>query len=159
MEFDYTAYVVRVLHMVGAALFVGGVLYAAVGAAPLAKRVDKDARPDFMLAAQKRSYRLLHPAMLLLLVTGLMQYATGMESYSEIGSRMHMVIGTKMLIALVAFFILVAQTARLIKKGQVRWWLAMGVLGLVVIVLASYARAVRLGFLENAAAGAAAGGG
>lgn len=141
---DLTAYVMRVLHIVGAAGFVGGALFAVVSLLPASKKVDKEKRGEFLFAAQRRSYRVLHPSMILLLISGLYQYATSIETYSDVGPRMHMVLGLKILVALVAFFILGAQTARLLKDKQGRWWGLMALLGLIVIVLASYARQVRL---------------
>ncbi|MBI1371899.1 MAG: hypothetical protein GC159_03950 [Phycisphaera sp.] len=136
--------VVRLLHILAAIGLLGGVLFMVVGLLPASKLVEDDeARASLLLTAKKKYYKVSHLAIVLLLATGVMQWMHNHDAY-EAGNKklIAALLGTKVLLALIAFSIAFADTFKVIKGPK--WAKINIVLGVTIVILAAVVRHLRL---------------
>ena len=137
--------VMRVLHIVSAIALLGGAIFFLTTMLPAVRVLDEGLRGSVLQLTRKRFYRITHPALLLLLITGFYNYIRNMDIYRAAPKAVHGILGTKILLALIITVIIFAQSFGLLKGCPVRWTKVNVALGLVIVVLAAVARSMRLG--------------
>jgi uncharacterized membrane protein len=126
--------VIRVVHIGSAIALLGGAVFFLVVMLPAVKLLDEGLRSSILQLARKRFYRITHPAIVLLLVTGFYTYlVTNWPAYEKAPRQIHMLLGIKILLALAIMLILFAQTFGVLKGCPARWTkinIAMGIASL-----------------------------
>ena len=135
---------IRVLHIGSAIALLGGVVFFLVVMAPAVKVLDDGLRTSILQVARKRFYRISHPALMLLLLTGFYNYLTNLDLYEKAPKAIHGLIGTKILLALVITTIVFGQSFGLIKGCPIRWAKFNVTMGILIVILAAVARSMRL---------------
>lgn len=146
---DVLDVILRVAHIGSAIGLLGGALYALAALMPAMKTLDDDLRQKLTTAAQKRFYRIAHPAILLLLLSGFYQFVVNIGVYGEAHPALHGLLGTKILLALVIFGIIFAQTFGVLKGNPGRWLKINVTLGAIIVVLAAVVRHLHLAALAS----------
>ena len=141
--------ILRVAHIGSAIGLLGGALYALAAMLPAMKMLDEDLKQKMMTVAQKRFYRISHPAILLLLISGFYNFAINLGVYGDAHPALHGLLGTKILLALVIFFIVFAQTFGVLKGNPGRWLKINVTLGAIIVVLAAVVRHLHLAALAS----------
>lgn len=133
-------YLSRVTHISTAIALIGGSVFILCVLLPASKLISEEAHATLSQGISARWKRFVHIGILLFLVSGFYNYFRAMPLHKGDGLY-HAMIGTKMLLALVIFFIasaLVGKSqafaAMRAKRGK---WLAILVLLACVIVLVS----------------------
>jgi uncharacterized membrane protein len=132
---------IRVLHIGSAIALLGGTLFFLVVMIPSLKVMDEGLRASILQVARKRFYRISHPALLLLLLTGLYRFITDLPTYPR---SVHPLIGTKILLAVSILFIVFGQTFGVIKGCPIKWARVNLTLGVLIVILAAIVRGLRL---------------
>jgi uncharacterized membrane protein len=138
--------IVRILHIGSAIALLGGTLFALAALLPAMKVLDEGFKQNLMSVAQKRFYRISHPAIVLLLLTGVYQWVSNSGVYEEAGPALHGVLGMKILLALAIFVIIFAQTFGVIRNPG-RWMKINLAMGTVVVILAAVLRHLHMAAL------------
>lgn len=136
--------VMRIVHIGSAIALLGGAIFFLVVMLPAVRVLDEGLRGSILQVARKRFYRITHPALLLLIITGFYNFLTNMDVYRLAPKAIHGLIGTKILLALVITGIIFAQSFGLLKGCPSRWAKVNVTLGIVIIILAAIARSLRL---------------
>lgn len=133
-------YLSRVVHISTAIAVVGGSVFMLCVLLPVLRATSDDSRSTLAQGITARWKRFVHLGILLFLASGFYNYFKAMPLHKGDGLY-HALLGTKMLLALVVFFIASALVGRSPtfaamreKRGK---WLAILVLLTVVIVLIS----------------------
>lgn len=133
----------RVLHMLGAAIIVGGLIYLCSVATPAAASADS---ADAQLGGRRTSWAMLVGiATLLLLGSGLFNYIYLVKTHEKMPTSYHMLFGLKFLAGLVVFFLaaLISGRTNLAQqiRQNIRYWLNVClVLSLAILILGSVMR-------------------
>ena len=136
--------VVRYLHISGAVLAIGGIAFYITCLLPAARQLDDAARESLVKAAHHRFLRVLWLAIGLLVITGTVNWMANFEAYRRMGPMGNALIGTKVLLALIMFALVLARSAGLIQPRNPRLLPMINLhLGAIVIVLASILRVLR----------------
>ena len=136
--------VMRVVHIGSAIGLLGGTLFALVAFIPASSTLEEGPRESILGIVSRRFYRIAHPAILLLLISGGYNFAIQLDAYREAGPLAHGLLGIKILLALVIFGIVFAQTFGVLKGRPGRWMMVNITLGTLIIILAAVVRHVRL---------------
>lgn len=136
--------VMRVLHIGSAIALLGGTVFFLVVMVPSLRLMDEGLRGSIFQVARKRFYRISHPALALLLVSGLYNFLTYLPRYNESHKAVHGLIGTKILLALAIIVIVFGQTFGAIKGCPIRWAKINVTLGVVIVILAAVVHGLRL---------------
>ncbi len=141
----------RYVHIASAILAVGGMVYVLTCLLPSMRLVDETFRAALLELANRRFTRLLHLAIVGLLVSGIYNWIRLADTYKAMGAAGNALIGTKVLIALAMFVIAWGRAIGLIREGKPRLWLMVNIhLAAVVILLAVVLRFYRLAYLASA---------
>ena len=137
--------IARILHIGSAIALLGGTFFFLVVVIPSLKVLDDGLRGSILQVARKRFYRISHPALLLLVLTGFYQYAQNIDIYRK-GNKaaINGLLGFKILLALTILTIVFGQTFGAIKACPIkmaRFNLAMGIL---IVIIAAIVRSLRL---------------
>jgi uncharacterized membrane protein len=137
----------RILHILGAIILIGGLFYIRFVLAPPTTSPDATAADRLFGGRRANWAKWVGIATALLLATGFLNYIRYTKTY-ELPSSYHMIIGIKMLAALVLFLLaaLLAGRTSLAEKvrGNFRVWIAACLLiGIVTITLGSILRTYR----------------
>lgn len=133
----------RVLHVSTAIVLVGGVFFIRSILMPAAARVLTDAQHAALREAVMASWkRVVHLGITLMLASGFFNYLRGILNQEHKGDGLyHGLLGTKILIAFVIFFIssaLVGRSAGLQRfRDNARFWMGINLLLALVIVAIS----------------------
>jgi len=134
----------RYLHLTGAILAVGGIAFYITCLLPAARQLDEAGRAMIIKTAHHRFLRVLWLAIVLLAVTGTINWMVNIEAYRKLGALGHALIGTKVLLALIMFGLVIARSAGLIQPKNPRLLPMINIhLGAIVIVLATILRVLR----------------
>jgi uncharacterized membrane protein len=134
----------RVLHILGAIVLVGGLFYLRMVVAP-SLPAGGAASADGWFGGRRGAWaKWVGISTLLLLVTGFFNYFEIIKIY-DLSSSYHMILGIKILIALVVIFLaslLAGKTAAAEQlRGKMMFWLGVCLLtGILVVVLGSVLR-------------------
>jgi uncharacterized membrane protein len=133
----------RFLHVGTAIVLLGGSVFLRYVLLPAAEKIPTDAH-DTLRAGLMRTWRIfVHLGVLLLLASGFYNYLVVTAPKHHGDSLYHALMGTKILLALVVFFIaeaLVGRAAVFEKMRQNRkTWLAIAVLlGLIIVAISGF---------------------
>ena len=137
----------RVLHVGSAILLVGGAAFIRFVLMPAANATLTDADHDRLRARIMETWKkIVHGGIALLLLSGLFNYARVIMEQSHKGDKLyHALLGTKLLLALVVFFLssaLVGKSAGLakIRQNAKKWLLVNLLLAVVIIAISGYLR-------------------
>lgn len=144
--------IMRIAHILGAIILLGGIFYGLFGLMPSLHILDDDFRKRLIEIARKRFNRLLHPAIGLLLISGVYNWWRNMPTYQalkEAGEKtqymmVHMLLGLKVLAAITMLIILFAQDTGRLRDKPGQWLKVNLALGVTVVILAAGVRWLRL---------------
>lgn len=136
--------VMRVVHIGSAIALLGGTLFTLAALAPAVRLADEGLRESLTQTARKRFYRIAHPSILLLLLSGAYNWWRSMDVYRQADPMLHMLLGIKVLLAMVIFAVLFAQAFGVLRGGAGRWTAVNLTLGAAIVVLAGVVRHLRL---------------
>ncbi len=137
-------FVSRYVHIVTSIVLIGGSVFSLLVLMPAAKLIPDDAHQTLAAAVTGRWKRVVHSGILLFLITGFYNYFRAIPEHRGDGLY-HALIGTKMLLAFLVFFLaaaLVGRSAALEKMRTHRatWLKVLLLLAAIVVGLASYAK-------------------
>lgn len=134
----------RIIHVLTAITLVGGSIFSLLVLLPAASGLDGQAHDGLAQRITARWKRFVHGGIALLLVSGFYNYFRAMPDHKGDGLY-HGLIGVKMLLALVVFFIAAALVGRSAKlqsmRDNRRFWLQLLVfLAVLIVVISGYAK-------------------
>ena len=140
----FVDYLSRYIHILTAIVLVGGSSFLLLVLMPAAKLIPDDAHEKLREAVTGRWKRFVHTGILLFLVSGFYNYIRAIPLHKGDGPY-HALIGTKMLLALVVFFLAAALVGRSpalesIRQSRAKWLKVIVLLSAIVVGLASYAK-------------------
>lgn len=141
---DILTVIIRILHVGSAIALLGGTLYALAVLLPATRLVDEGLRGSLLQLAQRRFYRVAHPAIVLLILTGAYNFWINLDAYREVGPISHGLLGVKILLALAILGIIFAQTFRVLPGPPARWAALNLTMGTIIIIIAAIVRHLRL---------------
>ncbi|MCB9853159.1 MAG: hypothetical protein H6819_08685 [Phycisphaerales bacterium] len=146
MSFDLILEIaMRWLHILGAITAIGAAIFALVVISPAMAKLPEETRKAFHAAARPKFAMLVGMAIMALLVSGFYNYLVVMRPLHQGQSRYDMLMGIKILLALVVFFIASALTGQSPAFQKIRdnrkFWLTINVLlGAAIVLVAGYLR-------------------
>ena len=142
--------VMRLLHIVGAILLVGGTAFILTCAVPALRTIDDTWRDTVLTLLRKRFARWVWIGIAMLLISGTYNWIASAGEYKAMGPIGNALIGTKVLIAIILFALIWAQQTGLVRHRSPRAALMINIhLGAVVIILAVVLRHFRLEHLAT----------
>jgi putative copper export protein len=140
-NFDYVQLLSRWLHITAAVAAGGGVIFMKLALHPATETLPGDTRAEVREAVRSRWAKVVHGAILVLLLTGLFNFMVIIKTYDVPKGIYHGVFGLKFLLAMGIFFfgsVLVGR-GELAKKLRTNAgkWLSVVVALLLVLLLAS----------------------
>jgi uncharacterized membrane protein len=130
----------RIIHVGTVITLIGGSAFTLFVLMPSARQLTDEAHDKLAAAVQSRWKRFVHIGILLILVSGFYNYFQAIPNHKGDGLY-HALIGTKMLLALVVFFIAAALVGRSPKLEPIRQnkakWLTISLLIAATIVAIS----------------------
>lgn len=134
---------IRIVHILSAIALLGGTIFFLVVMIPAVRVLDEGLRGSILQFARKRFYRISHPALVLLLATGLYSYLTNLKVYDQVKAT-HGLIGAKILLWAAIATIVFAQSFGVLKGCPIRWARVNLVMGLLIVILAAVVRGLRM---------------
>jgi uncharacterized membrane protein len=134
----------RLLHILGAIILVGGVFYLRNVIASRAAAADNAGADPWFAGGRGTWAKWVGITTLVLLATGLFNFVMNVKTY-EIATSYHMLVGIKILVALVVFFLAAVLAGRSALaerfRGNMKFWLsACLVAGIVTVLIGSVMR-------------------
>lgn len=132
----------RLVHVFTAVTLVGGSVFSLWVLFPSVAKLDDASRAGLLERISSRWRRFVHGGVALFLISGFYNYFNAMPMHRGDGLY-HMLVGTKMLLALGVFFIaaaLVGRSPGLARmRGNRHWWLTMLVtLSVLIVAISSF---------------------
>ncbi|TWT76525.1 hypothetical protein CA13_70200 [Planctomycetes bacterium CA13] len=132
----------RVIHIATAITLVGGSTFMLLVLMPSAKQLDDASHQRLSQLVIGRWKRFVHAGILLFILSGIYNYVRAIPNHEGDGIY-HALVGTKILIALVIFFLasgLVGKSSKLewMRKERAKWLARMLVLAVVVVVISGF---------------------
>lgn len=149
MQLDWLAIVFRWLHLLAAITAVGGMIFMRMALAPAVESLtggvlSADQRKALHEAVRSRWVKFVMGAILFLIVSGLYNFVARIKSPAfdpEYKGLYHALFGTKVLLALVIFFLASALTGRSEALAKIRqnakFWLTVNVVLTILVVCIS----------------------
>lgn len=137
-------YLSRVTHISTAIAVIGGSVFTLCVLLPAAKLMSEEAHATLSQAVSGRWKRFVHIGILLFLVSGFYNYFRAMPLHKGDGLY-HALIGTKMILALVIFFIASAlvgksQAFAAMRAKRGKWLGILVLLACVIVLISSFAK-------------------
>ena len=130
----------RIVHVSTAIALVGGSVFTLFVLIPAVTRLSEESHADLASAIRDRWKRFVHIGVTLFLLSGFYNYVRAIDSHKGDGLY-HALVGTKMLLAFVVFFLAAALVGRSAKLESIRthrvFWLRVLVLFSAIIVAIS----------------------
>lgn len=132
----------RILHVSSAIALVGGSVFMVFVLLPAAKQLNEEQHARLRGLVNKTWKRYVHVGILLFLVTGFYNYFQQMPLHRKDGLY-HALIGTKMILALVIFFIasvLVGRSATFewMRTGREKWLKLIVLLAAIIVAMSGF---------------------
>jgi uncharacterized membrane protein len=129
----------RVLHILASIVLVGGLFYLRMIVAPRLRASDSTSDADPWFAGRRGAWAMwVGIATLLLIVTGLFNFIVNVKTY-EINTSYHMMVGLKILAAVVVFFLAAVLAGRSGLAERLRhnmkFWLSACLLTAILVVI------------------------
>ncbi|MBI1335337.1 MAG: hypothetical protein GC164_00065 [Phycisphaera sp.] len=142
--------VMRYLHIVSAIIAVGGVSFISLALLPGTKMLDEQLRQSTLALITRRFNIVVWWCVGGLVVSGVYNWMLLAQTYKDMGPIGNALIGTKVLLALLLFAVIWAQSVGIGKNKSPKFWLMMKLhLAAIVILLASILRYYRLEHLHD----------
>lgn len=134
----------RILHVATAITLVGGSAFTAFVLLPSAKELPDDAHQQLAGAVKQRWKRIVHPGILLFLITGFYNYFRAVPLHKGDGLY-HALVGTKIILAFAVFFIaaaLVGRSEKLepIRTNKAKWIKILVLLATVIVSISGFVK-------------------
>lgn len=141
---DFLQVISRVVHVSTAIAVVGGTTFMLFVLMPAAKTLADEAHAQLAEQVKDRWKRFIHLGILLFLITGFYNYFNAMSLHKGDGPY-HALLGTKMLIAFVMFFIASALVGRSntfakMRENRATWLRVLVLLAFVVVAISGYVK-------------------
>jgi uncharacterized membrane protein len=144
---DWLSLAMRWFHVAGAVIAVGGAIFARFVVLPSMRELPEESRTGFHEAVRRRFARLVMLAIALLLISGFFNYLRNELPAHKGQSVYHALMGVKILLAFVVFFLASALVGRSpamegLRKSRK---LVLGinvVLGMTILAIGAYLRAM-----------------
>lgn len=132
----------RILHVLTAIVLLGGSTFMLLVLLPELKSKEESVRNPLISSLRNRWKLLVHPGILLFLVTGFYNYIRAMPTHKGDGLY-HALIGTKIILALGVFFLasaLVGKSAVFagIRQNSSKWLSLLCLLGLLIVAISGF---------------------
>ena len=145
---DFVNVIIRLLHILSAIGLLGGTIFVVFALVPTLSHIEPELRVAIFSRAKKRFYRVAHPAIILLIVTGAYswgQNARAYEAYTDQnGPMLQALLGLKVLLAVIVTVLVFADTFKMLPPPATSWPKINLVLGLVIVLLASIIRMMHM---------------
>jgi uncharacterized membrane protein len=134
----------RVVHVSTAIALIGGSVFMVFVLLPAAKQLSDEQHGRLRELVNKTWKRFIHVGILLFLVTGFYNYFQQMPSHKGDGLY-HALVGTKIILALVVFFIasvLVGRSAAFewMRAGREKWLKVIVLLAAIIVTMSSFVK-------------------
>lgn len=134
----------RIVHVGTVIALIGGSAFTLLVLIPAARELSAETHDKLAAAIQSRWKRFVHLGVTLILISGLYNYVQAVPNHKGDGLY-HALLGTKMLIALVVFFIaaaLVGRSAKLqpMRQAKAKWLTILLLLATTIIVISGYVK-------------------
>ncbi len=137
--------ILRFIHIVSAVLAIGGLGFVVFCLLPAAKGADEAARSAILPPAVMRFMKIVWLAIAGLVVSGVINWINFASTYKAMGPAGNALIGTKVLLALILFAMVWAESTGFIKPKNPRGLIVAKLhLGMLIILLAVILRGLRL---------------
>ena len=132
----------RILHILTAIVLLGGSTFMLLVLLPELKAKEESVRNPLISSLRNRWKRLVHPGILLFLLTGFYNYIRAMPNHKGDGLY-HALVGTKIILALGVFFLASALVGRSavfegIRKDSSKWLSLLCLLGLIIVAISGF---------------------
>ena len=134
----------RIVHIATAITLVGGSVFSLFVLLPSARQLSDDAHDQLRTAVTSRWKRFVHAGILLFLLSGFYNYVRAIPQHRGDGLY-HALLGTKMLLALVVFFLaaaLVGRSAKLepIRRNRATWLKVLVLLAAIIVAISGFVK-------------------
>lgn len=134
----------RIVHVGTAITLVGGSVFTVWVLLPSAKQLSDDAHTTLRTAVMGRWKYFVHVGIVLFLVSGLYNFVRALPDHDN-DSLYHALMGTKILIALVVFFLaaaLVGKSPKLepIRQQRAKWLKVLVLLAAVIVAISGFVK-------------------
>lgn len=143
MDFEFfLAVLSRFVHVATAIVLVGGSVFTLLVLLPAGRQIDEGSHAQLLAAVIQRWKRYVHLGIVLFLISGIYNYMQAIELHPGDGPY-HAMMGIKMLLALVVFFIaaaLVGRSAKLegVRRQRGKWLTALVLIALVIVAISGF---------------------
>jgi uncharacterized membrane protein len=115
MENPILIVALRYVHIVSTAVLVGGMVFMSVALKPALKTLDDERRRTFQQIVERGFKRAVYLCFLGLFISGAYNWIRLADQYKEMGPKGNIVIGIKVLLAVIMFVIISGRDLKLIK--------------------------------------------
>ena len=134
----------RIFHVLTAIVLLGGSTFMLLVLLPELKSGESESRNQLVTGLRNRWKKLVHPGILLFLVTGFYNYFRAMPNHKGDGLY-HALIGTKIILALGVFFLasaLVGRSAAFegMRKDNAKWLTILCLLGIAIVAISGFVK-------------------
>ena len=134
----------RIVHVGTVIALIGGSTFTLLVLMPSARELSDETHNKLAAAVQSRWKRFVHIGVMLILISGLYNYVQAVPNHKG-DSLYHALIGTKILVALVVFFIaaaLVGRSEKLepIRQAKAKWLTILLLLAASIIAVSGYVK-------------------
>lgn len=134
----------RFVHVATAITLVGGSVFTRYVLIPAAGKLEGTVHDQLSAAVERRWKRIVHLGILLFLASGFYNYFRAMPDHQGDGLY-HALVGTKILLALVVFFLAAALVGRsssleAIRRQRRRWLTILVVLATVIVAISGFVK-------------------
>lgn len=146
--------IMRWIHILCAVVVVGSILFYRFAVVPASKQAFEGGMPDAFRAALMKKWKLLlHPPIILFLVSGMYNYLAVTRFLHEDQELYHMLFGVKFLLALVIFALYIVLTSTMkwsegIRDKEILWALLVALVT-VVVGIAGVMKTLPIGVVEG----------
>lgn len=134
----------RIVHVATAITLVGGSIFTLFVLLPSAKELSEESHAKLAAAVAGRWKRFVHIGVLLFLVSGFYNYIQAIPDHRGDGLY-HALLGTKMLMALVVFFLaaaLVGKSPKLepIRRNRAKWLKVLVLIAATIVTISGFVK-------------------
>lgn len=146
-DINWLNVIVRVMHVVGAIIAVGGAIFAIFAVLPAAQVIPEESKKHFHEAIRRRFAMLVMISITLLMLSGFYNYLVNELPAHKGQSAYNAMMGVKILLAFAVFFLASAMTGKSpafegMRKKRKRWMTVNVLLAFVIIAIGAVLRAM-----------------
>lgn len=134
----------RITHVTTAIALLGGSIFSVLALQPAVASLSEDARENVIAGVTSKWKKIVHLGILLFLASGLYNYMRAIGGHKGDGLY-HMLIGTKMLLALVVFFLASALVGRSnglkrFRDNRRKWTTIMVLIAMLIVCISGFVK-------------------